>query len=84
MTLKDDGVEQSGLVGVNSKCGIQSKVRCESHKSRVCTVRFSACGCQEKSVVYEMECRHVAVQRCKQDQNHLQHSNTYCLSYRTV
>ena len=36
-----------------------------------CVVRFSACGCQKKSVVYETECRHVAVQRDKQDQNHL-------------
>ena len=25
----------------------------------------------EKSVVYETECRHVAVQKGKQDQNHL-------------
>ena len=37
---------------------------------------FSACGCQKKGVVYEMECRHVAVQRGKQDRNHLQHWNT--------
>ena len=54
MALKDDRVEQSGLVGVNSKCGgVQSKIRCESHESRVCIVGFSACGCQKKSVVYE-------------------------------
>ena len=32
-----------------------------------------ACGCQKKSIVYETECRHVAVQRDKQDQNHLEH-----------
>ena len=31
----------------------------------------SACWCQKKSVVYETECRHVAVQRGKQDQNRL-------------
>ena len=28
-------------------------------------------GCQKKSEVYEMECRHAAVQRGKQDQNNL-------------
>ena len=42
---------------------------CESRESCVCIVGFSACGCQKKSVVYETECRHVAVQRDKQDQN---------------
>ena len=31
--------------------------------SLVCVVGFPACGCQEKSVVYETECRHAAVQR---------------------
>ncbi len=31
---------------------------------------FSACGYQKKSVVYETECRHVALQKHKQDQNH--------------
>ena len=31
---------------------------------------FQHCGCQKKSVVYETECRHAAVQRGKQDQNH--------------
>ena len=46
-------------VAVNSKCGVPSKRNCESHESCVCT-GFSACGCQKKSVVYEMECRHVA------------------------
>ena len=60
----------SSLVGVNSKCEVQSKRRCESHESSVCTAGFSTCGCQKKSVVYETECRYVAVQRCKQDQNH--------------
>ena len=29
---------------------------------------FSTSGCQKKSVVYETECRHVAVPRGKQDQ----------------
>ena len=28
---------------------------------------FQHAGCQKKSVVYETECRHVAVQRDKQD-----------------
>ena len=36
-----------------------------------CIVGFSAWGCQKKSVVYVTECRHVAVQRGKQDENHL-------------
>ena len=43
---------------------------CESHKSCICIVRFSVCGCQKKRVVYEMECRYVAVLRGKQDLNH--------------
>ena len=43
----------------------------ESHESCICIVGFSACGCQKKSVVYEKDCRHVGVQRGKQDQNHL-------------
>ena len=42
---------------MNSKCGVQSKTRCESHESCVCIVGFPACGCQKKSVVYETECR---------------------------
>ena len=58
---------------MNSKCGVQSKRRCESHESCVCIVGFPACECQKKSVVYETECRHAAVQRGKQDQNHLEH-----------
>ena len=48
---------------MNSKCGVQSKRRCESHEFCVCIVGFPAYGCQKKSVVYETECRHVAVQR---------------------
>ena len=31
---------------------------------------FQHAGCQKKSVVYGTECRHAAVQRGKQDQNH--------------
>ena len=31
---------------MNSKCGVQSKRRCESHESCICTVGFPACGCQ--------------------------------------
>ena len=72
LTLKDERVEQClRFVGVNSKCGVQSKRRCERHESCVSIVGFSACGCQKKSVVYETECRHTSVQRDKQDQNHL-------------
>ena len=32
---------------------------------------FQRVFCQKKSAVYEMECRHAAVQRGKQDENHL-------------
>ena len=72
MALKDDRVEQClRSCGSDSKCGEQSKRRCGSHESCVCIVGFPACGCQKKSVVYEIECRHAAVQRGKQDQNHL-------------
>ena len=39
----------------------------------VCIVGLSAYGYQKKSVVYETECRRVAGQRGKQDQNHLWH-----------
>ena len=53
---------------MNSKCGVQSKRRCKSHESCVCIFGFSACGCQKKNVVYETECRHVAIERDKQDQ----------------
>ena len=67
LALRDDSV----VLWVNSKCGVQSKRRCESHESCVCVVGFPACGCQKKSVVYETECRHAAVQRGKQDQNYL-------------
>ena len=41
-----------GLVGVNSKCGVQSKGICES-QSCVCIAGFSACGCRKKSAVHE-------------------------------
>ena len=62
-----------GLVGVDFKCGVQSKTKHESHDSCVCIVGFSACGCQKKSVVSEAEFRHIAVQKGKQDQNHSYH-----------
>ena len=76
LALKDDRVEQC-LVGANSKCGVQRKRRCESHESCVCIVGFPACGCQKKSVVYETECRHAAVQTGKQDQNYLYSTETH-------
>ena len=56
---------------MNSKCGVQSKRKCGSHESCVCIVGFPACGCQKKSVVYEMECRHAAIQRGKQDSTYV-------------
>ena len=61
-------------VGVNSKCGVQGKRKCESHEFCICIAEFSACGCQKKSVVYETECKHKAVQRGKQDQNYLHYT----------
>ena len=42
-----------------------SKAR-ESAKAMSLAFALFVCGCQKKSVVYEMECRHVAVQRGKQ------------------
>ena len=45
LVLKDDRVEQClilGLVGVNSKCGVQSKRKHESHDSCVCNAGFLA------------------------------------------
>ena len=53
------GQAVSKVLGVNSKCGVQSKRKCESHESCVCIAGFSVCRCQ-KSVVYETEWRHVA------------------------
>ena len=35
---------------------------------------FSACRCQKKSIVYETECKRVAVQRSKQNRNCLYYS----------
>ena len=64
LALKDHRVEQC-LVEVNSKCGVQCKRKCESHEPCVCNAGFSVCGYQKKSVVYETECRHAAVQRGK-------------------
>ena len=62
---------------MNSKCGVQSKRKCESHESCFGIAGFSVCGCQKKSIAYEMVCRHVAVQKGKQDQNiHNHHTHT--------
>ena len=58
-------------MGVNSKCGVQSKRWCESHESSVCIVGFLAPWCQNESTEYETECRLAAAQKGKQDQNHL-------------
>ena len=49
----------------------KARKKCKSHDSCVCIAGFSACGCRKKSVVHQTECRHVAVQRVKQDLNHL-------------
>ena len=71
MSLKDDRVEQC-LRSCESELQVwgQRKRKHESHESCVCNAGFSACGCQKKSVVYETECKHVAVQKGKQNQNH--------------
>ena len=42
------------FVAVNSKCGVQSNRKCESHESCVRIVGFSTCGCQKKSVPDKM------------------------------
>ena len=57
-------------VGVNSKCGVQSKRKCESYVTCVVLLDFKHAGVR-RSVVYETECRQVAAQRGKQDQNRL-------------
>ena len=72
MALKDDRVEQClRSCGSEFQMWVQSKRKHKSHDSCVCIAGFSACGCRRKSLVYETECRHVAVQKGKQDQNHL-------------
>ena len=43
---------------MNSKGGVLSKRKCESHDFCV-SAGFSECWSQKKSVVYEAECRHV-------------------------
>ena len=50
LALKDDRVEQrlrSFRLGVNSKCGVQSKRMCESHESCVLYV-----NCFGKTLLY--------------------------------
>ena len=37
--------------------GVQSKRRCENYESCISIVGFPICGCQKKSIVYEMACR---------------------------
>ena len=61
LALKDDRVELCLRSCENSKCGVQSKRKCETHETCVCIVGILACGCRKKSVVYETECRHVAI-----------------------
>ena len=56
---------------MNSKYGVQGKRKCENHEFCVCIAGFSECGCQNKSVMYETECRRVAVYRGKEDQKPL-------------
>ena len=58
LALKDERVEQC-----LRSCGSEFQMWGPEQESWVCIVGFSACGCQKKSLVYETECRHVAVQR---------------------
>ena len=70
--LKNDKVEQC-LRSCGSEFQTwgpkQEKVR--NPRVSVCIVGVSACGCPKKRVVYETECRRVAIQRGRQNQNHL-------------
>ena len=50
---------------MNSKCGVQSKRKCEYHESCLCIFGVYLAGQSEEERMYEMECRHVAVQRGK-------------------
>ena len=71
LASKDDRVEQClRSYGSEFQMWGPKQERCGSHESCVCIVGFPACGCQKKSVVYEMACRDAAVQRGRQDQNH--------------
>ena len=64
LALKDDRIEQC-LRSRGSEFQMWGP-KYESHESCICTAGFSACGCWKKGVVYEMECRCVAVQKGKQ------------------
>ena len=65
MSLKDDRVEQC-LRSCGSEFQMWGPKQEKARKPRLlrlyCWI-FSICGCQKKSVVYETECRHVAVQK---------------------
>ena len=69
--FKDDGVEQCLSSGSEFQMGGPKQEKVRKPRVSVCTVGFSTCGYRKKSVVYETECRRVAVQRSKQDQNRL-------------
>ena len=60
--------EEGFQFGFQKMKGLSSEFQCGSEfQMWGPKVGFSACGCQKKSVEYETECRHVAVQRDKQD-----------------
>ena len=50
---------------------MRSKAKETAKATSLACVLLKACGCQKKKVVYETVCRHIAVQRGKQDQNYL-------------
>ena len=68
--LKDDRIEQClrSFWGRITNVGSKAKEITKYHESCVSVVGFSACRCQKKSVLYETECRLVAFQLSKQDQ----------------
>ena len=72
LVLKGDRVEKC-----LESCGSEFQMwgpkqeKVQKAMSYVCIVGFSACGCQEKCVVYKTEFKHIAVQRGKQDKNRI-------------
>ena len=62
-------------MGVNTKCGFKARESTKAITLAFVLLDFQQVGVTEKkSVVYKMECRHLADQKGKQDQNHSQHS----------
>ena len=60
-------------MGVNSKCGFKARESTKAMTLAFALLDFQQVGVRRR-VVYKMECRHLTVQKGKQDQNHSQHS----------